>query len=318
MAASEPMVNIRATLQLAHEQLVLDEVQKDSLLAVAKSTFYKQRSWIGLLEASVKLFGDKCLTGELKNWLQQNRVDLKKQDAVQMLQIMHQKREGFSIKPESEYHFEWTNVWDAVFYEHDQSAATEKSLDGNDQRVLDQLRLDPDQFQRYMDKALLSWICDNRVEIPVSDSGVRAALKEFRAENQLDSRTQLLNYMERVDVDEAQLTDLMQGVARIDCIRQAAGDLRSGIVDQLRLDGGYIELLEIANEKQKLLQIAGVNAEDSTVLPPRLLSWYFGQQLGGRIPQRLEDHLARIGLDNKGDFYRLITEDYLYWREQDR
>lgn len=315
IVASEPMVNIRASLESAHEQQVINEVEKNTLLAAAKNTFYKKRSWSHLLESSIELFGEEFSTRNLKDWLGQNRIDLKKQDALQMLKTMHQNRANHSIKPETSYHFEWTNVWDTAFYEHGQSLAKAKSLNDGNQRVLDQLRLDPDQYERYRDKALLSWICNNRVETPASDIGVKKALKQFRADNQLDSRAELLDYMAQADLDESLLTSLLQGVSRVDHIRQAAGDLRSGIIDQLKLDGRYFNLLEIANLKQGVIQSAGEDPEHQTVLPAQILAWYFGQQLGDSIPQRLEDHLNRIDLDSSDDFYRLIAEDYLYLRE---
>ena len=318
MVASEPMVNIRATLELAHEQQVINEVEKNTLLAAAKNTFYKNRSWSHLLESSIELFADESLTRNLKDWLEQNRIDLKKQDAVQMLKTMQQNRTSFSTKPTTNYHFEWTNVWDTAFQEHGQSLAITNPLSDSDQKVLDQLRLDPDQFQRCRDKALLSWICNNRVETQTTDNGAKVALKQFRTDNQLDSRSQLLDYMAQVDLDETQLTVLLQDAARVDYIRQAADDLRSGIIDQLKLDGRYLNLLEIANLKQKAIQAAGVDPDHPDIVPAQILAWYFGQQLSSSIPQRLEDHLATIDLENSDDFYRLITADYLYWRENDR
>jgi hypothetical protein len=318
MVASEPMVSIRATLQLAHRQQLLDEAQKNRLLTAAKSTFYKNRSWSALLEQSDELLGDKALTATLKNWLAQNRIDLKKQDAVKMLQTMQRDQASFGRKFETSHHFEWTNVWDSAFYEHGQTQASLAPPGSDDQKVLDQLRLDPDLFQRYHDRALLHWICNNRVETPAGDDGVKVALKQFRAQNALASHTQLLDYMEQAELDEARLTTLLEDVSRVDHVRESAGDLRPGIIDQLKLDGRYFELLETARRKQGTLQSTGVDPDHPGVVNAQLLTWYFGQQLGAPIPQRLEDHLTRTGFDTANDFYRIITADYLYWREQDR
>jgi hypothetical protein len=318
MTASEPMVSIRATLQLAHEQALLDAAQKKTLLTAAKHTFYKNRSWSGLLELTAELLGDESLTAELKNWLAQNRIDLKKQDALKMLQTMQRDQANFGRKFETSHHFEWTHVWDSAFYEHGQTQASLPAPGTDDQQVFDQLRLDPDLFQRYHDKALLNWICNNRVENPVSDDGVKTALKRFRAENELASHTQLLDYMARAELDEARLTTLLEDVSRVDHVRESAGDLRPGIVDQLKLDGRYFDLLETARLKQATIQSAGTDPAHPGVVNAQLLAWYFGQQLGAPIPQRLEDHLTSAGFDTADDFYRIITADYLYWREQGR
>ena len=318
IVASEPMVSIRASLQLAHEQRVINEQEMNALVDVAKSTFYKKRSWSALLASSVELFKDDSLSRKLEPWLEQNRIDLKKQDSLQMLKTIQQEQVEFSSKTETSFYFEWTNVWDAAFHEHEQPPAVAKSFDDNDQKVIDQLRLNPDQYQRYRDKALLNWICSNRVETASDEKGVKSALKKFRAENQLGSRTQLLTYMARADIDEARLTALLESVSRVDHIRNAAGDLRSDIIDQLKLDGGYFSLLEHANLKQAATHSTAAEADAPDVLPPQLLAWYFEDQLGQSIPQRLDDFLSRIDLDNSDDFYRLIRADYLYWRGNDR
>ena len=315
ITASEPMVNIRATLTLAYQQQVISETEKNCLIAAAKKTFYKERGWRDLLKSAIELLDDESSIGKLQNWLEQNQIDLKKQDALQMLQTMHRNRAGHSVKPVINFHFEWTNIWDTAFHEPVQSRLAAKPVDGNGQKVLDQLRLDPDLFQRYRDKALLGWICNHRVENPESEKELKEALKQFRADNRLDSRAQLLDYMARAGLDETKLRELLQGVARVNKIREQAGDLRSGIIDQLRLDGRYFDLLESANLKQETIKAAGLDPDHSGVLPPQILSWYFEQRLGGQIPPRLDEHLASIDLESSDDFYRLITMEYLYCRE---
>jgi hypothetical protein len=319
IVASEPMVNIRATLQLAQEQRVITDAEKNLLLAAAKNIFYKDRSWGGLLASSVELFGDESSRRNLEQWLAQNRIDLKKQDALQMLETLHRDLADLRGKPgrniETSFHFEWTNVWNSAFHQHGQAHAGRKLLGDSDQEVIDQLRLDPDQYQRYRDKALLNWICGNRVETPSTEEGVKAALKKFRADNRLDSRSQLLDYMARTELDETRLTALLESVSRVDHVRNAAGDLQPGMIDQLKLDGRYFELLEIARLKRETMQSAQADPDHPAVLPAFLLDWYFRDRLKSSIPKRLDDFLARIDLDNSDDFYRLLNADYLYWRE---
>ncbi len=315
---SEPMVNIRATLELAHKNKVINETQMDGLVAYAKKTFYKKRSWKNLLEVSLELFTDELLTKNLRQWLDQNRIDLKRLDAINMLKTMQHGRESYSTKPATNYHFEWTNVWDTAFNQHYPSTESLSAVNDDDHKVLDQLRLEPVLFQRYRDKALLSWICDHAVSTPASDEGLKAALKQFRADNQLSSRSQILDYIAQVNLDEAQLTELLQGVSRINHIHEVAGDLSSGMVDQLKLDGSYLGFLKTANHKHKAIESAGLDPDHPGVVPPQLLAWYFGQQLNIAIPRPLDNHLSNIYMENKQDFYRLIAVDYLYWQVNDK
>ena len=124
--------------------------------------------------------------------------------------------------------------------------------------------------------------------------------------------------MKQVDLDESRLTTLLERASRVDAMRNSVGDLLQQILDELRLDGRYIELLELANLKQRSIESAGLDRDKLQVLPPQILAWYFERQSGGAIPRPLENHLKRICIDNSDDFYRLISKEYLYWRYRER
>ncbi|MCZ7599733.1 MAG: TfuA domain-containing protein [Gammaproteobacteria bacterium] len=51
-AVSEALVNIRATLDRAARESVIDAVQRDALKDLARSTYYADRSWESLLQAA--------------------------------------------------------------------------------------------------------------------------------------------------------------------------------------------------------------------------------------------------------------------------
>ena len=48
---SEPMVNIRAALERAVAEQIIDGALRDTLVAAAKATFYQERSWNSVLAA---------------------------------------------------------------------------------------------------------------------------------------------------------------------------------------------------------------------------------------------------------------------------
>jgi len=316
IAASEPLVNIRATLSLARQQQIIDDVQHEALIDAAKATFYKQRSWNRLLEYAQEFFRDESLSAQLKDWLLRNRIDLKKQDAVQLLKTMHDNIAVHRTRHQPSFYFEWTNVWDTAFHEYGNARSSETQLQADHHEVLDELRLDPDRFERYRDKALLCWIVKNPVDTKVDDSDLKAALAQFRIDNQLGSRSQLLDYMLRTGTEESRLTALLEDASRVTQSRVAAGDLRQGIIDQLQLDGYYLNLLNISRAKQEAVNTTAVDPDKLTLSPPQILAWYFGQRLGTPIPKPLDVHLRKIDLLNTDDFYRLIAVDYLYWHKQ--
>ncbi|MFK7856732.1 MAG: TfuA-like protein, partial [Granulosicoccus sp.] len=143
LTASEPMVNIRATLDLATQRQIINRCEQKSLLAVAKNTFYKKRSWRNLLADMQDSIGDDLSKEQFVEWVQLNKLDLKKQDAIQLLQTIQKACEKHTKIHCANFHFEWTNVWDAAYQEYVGYQRDSKSV-AEHQQVLDQLRLMPD------------------------------------------------------------------------------------------------------------------------------------------------------------------------------
>ncbi|MGB5707655.1 MAG: TfuA-like protein [Arenicellales bacterium] len=311
--ASEPMISIRATLGLALEHGVIDHAIHDELIVGAKNTFYKRRSWRSVREHASALINKSALA-QLESWLEQNRIDLKKDDAIAMLKTMASEQEELKQPFEPKFNFEWTNVWDTAYQTMAPKASSGRGLGVNDQIVLNQLRLDPEKYQRYRDKALLAWVCGRRTNTNVETDQVQFELQKFRETNRLDTRPQLLDYMSQTDLDEERLTGSLREAALVRQTFQAAGDLRVGIISQLKLSGIYLDMLDTANRKQSALDRAGLIPDQSGLIRPQLLAWYYRQRIGKPIPDDITESLAQIDLEHSDDFYRLIAEDYLYWQ----
>ncbi|MGI9317124.1 MAG: TfuA-like protein [bacterium] len=311
--ASEPMVSIRASLHLAATQGVIDQSIHDALIARLKSIFYKKRSWHTVNECAVELL-DQSTQARLVDWLDQHRIDLKKADAIAMLRIISNEHQHDKPAFESGFNFEWTNVWDTAYRTLTTGVTSEQTLTENDLLVLDQLRLNQSKYEKYRDKALLTWICDNQVNTATENDHIQSELKAFRKRNLLHSRPQLIDHMSRVDLDEEGLTAALRGALRVKQVLSAAGDLRPGIVLQLKLEGGYLDYLDVAERKRSALTTAGVSSDQPGILRPQLLSWYAKHRLGEPMPDDLTEILSALDLGSVDDFYRLIAEDYLYWQ----
>ena len=315
LAVSEPMVNIRATLAVAVQQEKISSVQKSALIESAKATYYKNRSWTVFLNLCAERLGDLWQTDDLKSWFELNRVDIKKQDALELLDTLIPHTSTHSGKFHSNFFFENTNVWSAAVQRHEQHSRNAVIATEAQQRVLNQLRLEPDQYERYNNRALITWLSDNRAEIHSDDINLKQALQQFRIANQLTSHAQLMNCLEALELNESQLTELLDGACRAESARLSAGNVQSGIIQQLKLDGTYLQLLELDRTKREKLATAGIAPETTSILPPQVLAWYFRTKLGITLPLSLESHLKRIDLKNPEEFYRLITAEYLYCYE---
>ncbi|MGI9435158.1 MAG: TfuA-like protein [Geminicoccaceae bacterium] len=85
IALSDAMVNIRATFDAAAKDDIITSTTAQGLTDIAKATFFYHRRYDALLDAGA----DKDLPADelsrLQEWLPYGKIDLKKNDAIQML-----------------------------------------------------------------------------------------------------------------------------------------------------------------------------------------------------------------------------------------
>jgi hypothetical protein len=111
--ASEPMVNIRATLLRAQQLGVLSEASAELLAVKAKHLFYPERRWPTVVGAS----GTSVDPHELEkfvSWLRGgNRVDQKRLDALELLEELRRLSPQPQPNPPG-FVFEYTEAWHAL------------------------------------------------------------------------------------------------------------------------------------------------------------------------------------------------------------
>jgi hypothetical protein len=82
---TEAMVNIRATLDEAARCRILPPHFATQLTEIAKSLFYKERTYDAVWEAAVEAGIPETLLQDLVAWLPAGRIDQKRRDAEMML-----------------------------------------------------------------------------------------------------------------------------------------------------------------------------------------------------------------------------------------
>ena len=112
-SSSEAMVDIRATVAAALAAKVIRPATGAALEAVAKATFYAQRTYPRL----VRLAADRGLPGQelagFLEWLPAGRVLRKRADALAMLAVI-QDRIAAGLEPKQVgYTFERSAIWEA-------------------------------------------------------------------------------------------------------------------------------------------------------------------------------------------------------------
>ena len=103
-ALSEPMVNVRATLQLAQEQGGLDSELHQQLIALAKAIYFPERTFAAIFQRAEAAGMPTEAFISLRAFVQEHYVDLKCQDSRLLLERLRdslQERLGLSDRSRS-------------------------------------------------------------------------------------------------------------------------------------------------------------------------------------------------------------------------
>jgi hypothetical protein len=111
---TEAMVNIRATLAEAARQGVLAPQMAAGLTAIAKSLFYKGRTYEAMLQSAVEFAVNADELTRLTAWLPQGRVDQKRLDALAMIDAIRSHLAAASPSLQVTYKLADTAAWQAA------------------------------------------------------------------------------------------------------------------------------------------------------------------------------------------------------------
>ena len=321
LALSEALVNIRRTLSEAALGAVISPSSRDALVRLAKELFYHDRTFERLLDAIDELFPAGEIDA-LRAWLPQGRVDQKHKDALAMLAAMRALLASGPEPMQVDYTLEWTEVWD------DATAAAAASpvigLGGSpawvaDERVLEELRLEPDTYAAVRDRALLRFLArreaGRRRHRP--DRGARRELLDrLRARHGLFTRAALARWLETNGIEARQLERLLEDEAGLESINALATPaLRHALLDELRLRDEFARLAARARDKQAALEAEGMDhptLDDRPAAPPRLRVWYFEQRLGRPLPDDIDAAARELGFADRTDLDRALRREWVY------
>jgi hypothetical protein len=86
LALTEPMVNVRATVDAAMRSRVIDGELEKAIIGAAKNIFYKERTWEAIISAIPSDL--KAPFGALPSIFAKLRIDQKRLDALEAVQIL--------------------------------------------------------------------------------------------------------------------------------------------------------------------------------------------------------------------------------------
>ncbi len=304
-ALSEPMVSIRATLDMAQTAGVLSADVARTLLDAAKALHYRDRVWDKVIAATGTISG----LDEFRNWLPEGQVDAKGDDARAMLAQMARYLEAGSDTPAAprvERTLAWRELRDRVDLET-------TPQDQDTRALVDELRLDPDLYARLRDRAALHLLARDearRAEHQPDRDTLRKHMAAHRFAARLPRQADLMEWLRDNDLTPTQYEAILADRAHKDAaIAARADDLDAALLAELRHDGHYAALRDRARRKAEQIKAPDrVNGTNRT----QSLIWYFETRLDQAVPDDLESYAIALGLEGREAFLDLIEAEFIF------
>jgi hypothetical protein len=109
---TEAMVNVRATFGQALHLGIVEAAVASELLRIAKSIFYKNRTYNSILETAIESGISHGAVSRLAHWLPSGQIDRKRLDALEMLQAMSEHLTRGVLPLQVSYQFAHTFAWE--------------------------------------------------------------------------------------------------------------------------------------------------------------------------------------------------------------
>jgi hypothetical protein len=114
VAVTEPMVNVRATIQAALRCGLVDGEFAVALTKIAKGIFYKERTYKSLIAAAAENGLTKDGLNRFERWLPRNSLDLKSLDGQALLDLIRRDLLAVLAPMQTAYEFANTAAWQEV------------------------------------------------------------------------------------------------------------------------------------------------------------------------------------------------------------
>jgi len=309
-ALSDAMVDVRATLAAAVGAGVIHEGTADGLVARIKSTFYAERALVAALDRADE---EHEL---LRAWLPGGRVERKREDALELLRAIRRDLDDGLEPFRPTWTLQRTRYWEEARRSVEVAGSDEPgpTADAALDAVLDEVRLDPDAYKRLADRSLLTALARNAAVsfgVDVSSWAREAALEEERRARGLLEPEDLDTWLDENDLDRTDLPEIGRRLAVLRWARDAHRDAVAGeMTVAVRADDTYAGLAGRAERKRELL--ASLPSDRATPGDEELVSWYFRERLGQKVPVALDAWATTNGWRHVAELVRALRREWWF------
>jgi hypothetical protein len=324
LKGSEAMVNIRATLAKALAVEIIDTDTHAGLIRVAKDMFYPERTWDRVLRAG----GEQGIPAEqcrrLAEWLPANSVDVKRDDALELLRRIGSDMARSTEPKQVSYRFHSTTVWEQHCNGFDGRALpdTPGADESLGDELLDELRLLGDDYDVERERALTRVLAAElalRQGDTLDPSDAAHQIRATTRDHGLDDEGRLGAWLIRNGLSREGFVGLMQDESEVQKIlSRYRGWIPKYLYDSLRLSGRYEVLAARARTKQGLLSRWGLSSPtlaDAGLSEPELWRWYFEELLERPVPRDIAEYAASRDCEDVDLLRRAALRELLFRRK---
>ena len=318
-ALSDSMVDVRATLDAAVANEIVDASVAAVIEARVKATFYPQRRLVAALDR------DDEGHGRLRAWLREGWVLRKRADALEVLRVVGADVLAGLDAFRPAWTFQRTRFWDEVrrVAEHASAARAEpapvRTVDDELEAVLDEYRLEPDRYRGLLDRALLVALALDAAAAEGVDGSPWAEQTAFDRERlrrgQLEPG-ETTAWLEERGLNHDDLAAVARRLAAVSWTHRASRDAVSGELPlALRTDDAFTELAQRAACKRATLAL--LPAVDELPTDDEVLAWYFRTRLEREPPPALEAWSSAHGWRRPSDLVRTLRAEWRFEHQRD-
>jgi hypothetical protein len=317
---SEALVNLRATFQAARDRGVISETVCCELVRVARDTFYSDRAYPLIFDQLA--LGDKV--GEeverLRAWLPTGRVDLKRGDALHLLERVRQWRMTSPTRKVVDYRFEPTDAWhEALRSAREGATTTDINVRDGFEGILEEIRI-RGKYLESCNGAVARAAAQEaaRAAAVTPDAAtIRAAVVAIRQRLDLADRAAFSRWRAEQGLsDDDEFTQFFIEAARVHWAAPLIDQrVRDYVCNHLREQGEYGAIASRAKAKRAQLLASGYSTPtlaDFGLDEQSLWQWYFSQCLGRPTPSDLSGFSRANGFADLNEFRLAVLREYAF------
>lgn len=252
--SSEAMVNLRYTLAEAQKQGVITPATEQALIAIARQTPYLDRSYARLCHDGAAAALPPSEITALRGFVKENTVDLKRRDAIELLQHLA----AWQAQPqpvETSFDLAYTVLLHKML---DQDFSLDLLGDKGLRAaaLVNHVRLEHEDFTALRERAVTNTALlqlAGKLAMALSDEELETAVSRFKKERQIESDESFQQWLARNHLTNENFIQLVTDDALVRKVRQwtsRTAQNNAAIIRELRLEDSYADLAELAKRKE--------------------------------------------------------------------